>query len=169
MADAPKKIHVEAIMVVGLLVIAMFALYLLLGGREDIPSSAPGETSARGDVEELLPDFLKVPLSKPDAIVPLAPGSANSLRTFNVRASRAGFSPAQVVVVAGDVIQFNVTAVDGTYDINMPDFYSYIYPILKGTTQSFSLDVRKLGRFTFSCMEACPPGEVIRFQVVVRK
>lgn len=91
-----------------------------------------------------------VPVSVADA----APGiTTNHLRTFLISAENGEFTPSTVIVYKNDTVRINFTAVDGTYDITVPDL-GLKQTAEEGETKPLEFRAEIEGAFVYYC-ELC--------------
>ena len=108
-------------------------------------------------------------LTEPDAIAPVVVGGDKSgpqLRVFNIIVNRDGFDPDEIIVNHQDRIQFNLTALDGTYDLFMDVFKLYI-TIPQGEKRTVSFEAARKGPWKFVCRDYCPEGKTIEGEIMV--
>jgi len=106
-------------------------------------------------------------LTKPAQEFPSSPGKTEKkIRIFDMKVSKDGFSPNNLVVNRGDTIQINMTALDGDYDFSMPVGHFYQFSKI-GETKNITFDATLDGTFVFECRDHCPTGKVIKGKIVV--
>lgn len=108
-------------------------------------------------------------LTEPDIIAPVAVGGDKStpqLRVFNIIISKDGFDPDKIIVNHQDRIQFNLTALDGTYDLFMDVFKLYIR-IPQSERRTISFKAARKGPWKFTCRDYCPEGKTIEGELIV--
>ena len=89
----------------------------------------------------------------PVGVIDAAPGGTTKLRSFDIRADGGRFIPSTVIVNQGDTVNINFTAVDGSYDITIPD-YGIRQTTEIGETRMLEFLAINDGKFTFYC-ELC--------------
>ena len=104
--------------------------------------------------------------TKPVVSAPAAPNVTEQLGIFNMTVSASGFSPANITVPEGNLVQIKITATGGTYDFTIP--YMGISSVIpKGTTQTVSFGATSAGTFAFSCDKDCPQSGKIGGTIIV--
>ncbi len=93
-------------------------------------------------------------LTKPDQELSMGNGSNNELRIYNVTLDASGFTPSEIVVNQGDVLQINLKAGAAPVDLNSYDLHTYLWAPA-GQTQSGSIVLPKSGLFIMSCKNNC--------------
>lgn len=92
-------------------------------------------------------------LSTPDQLFSMG-GSRGSLRIFNVSINSTGFSPSEIVVNQGDVLQINLQAGSVPIDLNSYELHAYFWAPA-GQVQSGSIVLPRSGLFVMSCKNNC--------------
>ncbi len=102
-------------------------------------------------------------------VVPASPNPAldTKARRFDIKATKDGFEPDEIVVNQWDRVELDFTAVDGKYDLSIPYLGSYFFPAKQGETKLFTFTVPTSGTFTFECRDYCPAGSIIKGTLVV--
>ncbi len=172
------KEHKQAIILVALAVFIVAEIIIFgvldFGERDGIFSRIPADVTQEGDeedVEVLPPTYTSdVPkdaqLDEPETEVPAAPGTDETLGIFNIKVSKDGYEPSTLTVKKGNLIQINLTAVDGDFDFSMP--YKSLYQFVKkGETKQVSFGVKTSGTYNFMCRDYCPGNKVIEGKLIV--
>jgi len=134
------------------------------------PPPAPPEPSPASPKSSPVPaetSSSKLELTPPDQIYQLREGSDAKFRVFNITISKDGFKPNKIVVNQGDGVQFNLRALDGTYDLYIRTPRSYIENIEAGKLSQIGFEVSRAGTFGFQCRDKCPSGGLITGEIVV--
>jgi heme/copper-type cytochrome/quinol oxidase subunit 2 len=105
-------------------------------------------------------------VSVPVTEAPAAPNVTEKFRSYEISITKEGYSPSSITVNKGDVIQLSLTAVDGAYDFSMP-YTGLSQTFAKGERKQVSFGATSAGTFEFRCDAACPPGKIIRGQLIV--
>lgn len=79
-------------------------------------------------------------------------------RSYGIKIENGQFTPDTVVLNYGDVIDLEITAVDGNYDFTQPDF-GWHSNIAKGATQRIQGSASAKGKFTFYCKSCGGPSK----------
>jgi heme/copper-type cytochrome/quinol oxidase subunit 2 len=108
-------------------------------------------------------ESIAVPISVSDAAVGI---TSNHLRTYLISAENGKFTPSVVIVYKNDTVHIKFTAVDGTYDITVPD-YGLQQTAKKGETKPLEFRAEKEGRFPYYC-ESCGEGTEARGEILVK-
>lgn len=151
------------------------AVVLSLVLKKDAPQG-PGQQLPTGE-ETVQPPTLEkeghipdVPagavVTPPVSEAPAAPDATERFRVYTLVVSKEGYAPNQIVVNKGDVVQLNLTASGGSYDFSMP-YTGLSQSVGPGETKQVSFGATSEGTFEFRCNTACPPGKVIRGQLIV--
>ncbi|MCL4404067.1 cupredoxin domain-containing protein [Patescibacteria group bacterium] len=142
----------------------------LLGGQNG-GSEGPGGAGSSSTASAPPPVYTPtVPenatATKPVVSAPAAPNVTEQLGIFNMTVSASGFSPSNITVPEGNLVQIKITATGGTYDFTIP--YMGISSVIpKGTTQTVSFGATSAGTFAFSCDKDCPQSGKIGGTIVV--
>jgi len=92
-------------------------------------------------------------IAVPVGVIDSAPGVTTKLRSFDIRAEEGIFVPSTVIVNQGDTVKISFTAIDGSYDITIPD-YGIRQTAEIGETRMLEFLAINDGKFTFYC-ELC--------------
>jgi plastocyanin len=84
--------------------------------------------------------------------------SGAQFRSFAVAISNNAYNPATIAVNKGDIVDLELTAVDGNYGFTQPD-YGYDLPISMGKTQKVQFQALNSGKFTFYCSACGGPAK----------
>ena len=108
-------------------------------------------------------------LTEPLIESPVDPKSESTakIRTFEVKASRSGFDPSEVVVNKGDTVGITVMSVDGDYDFDLPAIGGYQF-VGQGEKRQISFQASPSGTFIYRCRDHCPTGGVISGKLIVK-
>lgn len=148
---------VVVVVIVGVIVNRIVASRL---ERGDV--RAPGSTTTVSGTVSDVPADIRVPeageeptgdVAVPNAVVDAAPGVEAKARSYAIAVERDAFSPATVIVRAGDTTSIRFTAKDKDYDFVQPDL-GLSAKLLKGKEQLIQVSPSEPGRFTFFC-KAC--------------
>lgn len=122
------------------------------GIENNVTAGAPEEEKNAVFTEET-PAFAK--LSKPKEETVADKGTGAKLGTFEIRISSGGYTPNELTVKKGDVVQIRVSAVDADYDFTIP--YIGIYQFIeKGDAKTVSFRATDVGTLAFTCRDNCP-------------
>lgn len=148
-------------------VIAFIGFVLIIFNQQsfiDRPASQ-NETSSQPVSGLSAPQTIEE-LTAPDSVIPVSNNSDSKLRIFNIKINSSGFSPAKIVVNQNDIVQFNLTALDGSYDffLSFPEYHTDV-PLNKA--REFSFEALRSGRFIFSCRDKCPAGVTVSGELIV--
>ena len=106
-------------------------------------------------------------LTKPVFEAPAAPNAVKEkARTFEIKISKDGYSPNNLTVNFGDIVNIKITSVDGDYDFSLPWINSYLI-VKRGETKTATFGVTDAGTWNFSCRNYCPPGKIIKGAIIV--
>lgn len=86
----------------------------------------------------------------PTLVTPAAPGSASSLRNFEIRAENKLFTPSKIIGKTGDSILISFSAIDQDYSISFPS-YNMKGIVKKGATKIMAFQAGEVGSFKFFC------------------
>jgi plastocyanin len=160
-----KKILMIGGMAIVILALVVALVYLLRspaigplngepGGETGLPTSdTRSEVSGDVTVPELGSETGDGSIAVPVGVTDAAPGATAQLRTFNIKAEGGKFNPSTVIVNEGDTVHINFTAVDGTYDMTLPD-YGLKQTATEGQTKIFEFQATNDGQYTYYC-ESC--------------
>ncbi len=95
------------------------------------------------------------------------PDSDAKIKFFDLRATEGGFSVPALVVMQGDSLSVDFTAVDGDYDLDIPYLGAYFSAVKRGETRKFPIDTSVVGTFIIECRSHCPASGQIRSSLVV--
>ncbi len=86
--------------------------------------------------------------------------------SFQITASKNGYSPSSITVKKGDTVEINLVAQDGSYDLfsGNAGFYASASPTKSGKI-SFKADTS--GTFSFTCRDRCPSSGKISGELIV--
>jgi heme/copper-type cytochrome/quinol oxidase subunit 2 len=166
------KKEIITLVILVLVVIALVVFGIMTKSDENKPS---------GDVENVdvkatttipesgysseVPENIEITTPKIEA--PLGGNNNNAtIGLFEMSVSKDGFSPSQLAVKNGNVVQINLTAVDGNYDWELPWFGLY-YSISKGETKNISFQATSPGTLDFYCRDFCPAGGKIAGKIII--
>ena len=79
-----------------------------------------------------------------------SPSGASQYRSFSIRVQNVAYSPNTVAVNRGDVVDLEITAVDGVYGFTQAD-YGLNVAIAQGKTQRVQFLANMTGKFSFYC------------------
>lgn len=137
----------------------------LTPGGEENPSVGNGETTLEreGYITGVPADAA---ISAPDAEALASTNVTEKFRVYDIAITKDGYNPDAITVNRGDVVQLNLTAIDGPYDFSMP--YTGLWQaMVEGDTRQVSFGATSAGTFEFRCERICPDGKVIRGQLIV--
>lgn len=97
---------------------------------------------------------------------PAAPNVEARLGFFEMKVSAAGFTPAELTVKQGNLVQIKITALDDDYDWHLP-YLGLSLVVRKGETKQASFQVTAPGTYRFECRDYCPIGRTIGGELVV--
>lgn len=143
------------ILVIGLIILALIVVSVRLQGKEKGKESLVEERESKPPEPHELPP--------PEAVEE----SRAKLKVFDVKISKAGFEPATFSVLVGEVLQLNLTALDGTYDFFIPSI-AHVPSVKPGEVQSISIDAVEKGTLIFSCHDKCSAGKTIKGEIIVQ-
>lgn len=87
---------------------------------------------------------------------------------YELQVSARGFSPDMIAARKGSLLELNITAVDGDYDIDIPYLKTHILKTEEGETKTVPVSAGVVtGTFDFMCRNFCPKDKVIRGKLVV--
>ncbi len=115
----------------------------------DPAGSEPGMVAS----SSVAPAAAVVPSSKA-AITPPAPGGS---RTIAMTVTNFTFEPAQITVKRGEKITLQVTGVEGTHGLAIPDLGVNV-SVAPGQTVTIEIPTTKAGTFAFFCSIPCGSG-----------
>jgi len=138
--------------------------------------NAPGEKEEGPEVTipgaggEEIPVFssetpVNAELSESAVEAPAAPGAEEKFSAFNMTVSSAGFSPNEITVGKGDVVQIRLTAEGGDYDFSMPYTGHYVV-VPEGETKQITFGINTVGTYAFMCRDYCH-GKTISGSLIV--
>ena len=104
-------------------------------------------------------------LSESAVEAPAAPGAEEKFGAFNMTVSSAGFSPNEITVGKGDVVQIRLTAEGGDYDFSMPYTGHYVV-VPEGETKQITFGINTVGTYAFMCRDYCH-GKTISGSLIV--
>lgn len=137
------------------------------GDSVDEPGGgAPGPAELPVFTPEVPVDAVPTP-AKTEAPASTNPDLTTKILGFDLRASRGGFSPASLIVNRGDTLVVDFAATDGDYDFDIPYLGAYFSVVREGATKKLPFDTSLPGTFIFQCRDHCPPGGVIRGELIV--
>lgn len=114
---------------------------------------------------EKINDDLKDIIAVPEISNPVIPGSNNKLRSFVITAENNRFTPENIIVNIGDLVQVTFQAVDKEYDIIFTG-YNMFQTAKQGEIKALSFEASQDGRFIYYCescggIESSARGEII--------
>ena len=145
---------------------------ILMGGENN--GGVPGVTSTLKNAAGQPAFTTEVPKNAvetiPTQVIPIvnqpnaAPGA--KFASFQILATKNGYSPSSITVKKGDTVEINLVAQDGSYDIfsGNAGFYASASPSKPG---KISFGVGTSGTFSFGCRDLCPTGKTISGQLIV--
>ncbi|MCK9497375.1 MAG: cupredoxin domain-containing protein [Candidatus Colwellbacteria bacterium] len=162
-----KKILIVGGVIAGFLIFAIALIYLLnkpsvnpenagleAGEEQGFPTSETrSEAPTDIEVPELGDEVGDGSVAVPVGVTSAAPGVEAQLRTFNISAENSAFKPSTIIVNQGDTVHINFTAIDGIYDMTMPD-YGLKQTANEGQTKVFEFQAASYGQYVFYC-ESC--------------
>jgi heme/copper-type cytochrome/quinol oxidase subunit 2 len=95
-------------------------------------------------------------VATPQSVIAAAPGTNAKLRVFNLVFEKNTVTPGAVSVHAGDTVQINFTAKDGTYDFTQPDL-GFSLKIPAGATKLVEFSTPSPARYLFYCASCGGP------------
>jgi heme/copper-type cytochrome/quinol oxidase subunit 2 len=142
--------------------------------------SAPGGTGASVSItrSNVVPAGVVAPnkgaTALADVAIPVVQGSGDpsgnvDYRSFSIAIQNGAYTPDTVIVNQGDTVNLEITAVDGNYGFDQPD-YGLSATIAKGKTQIVQFQALAPGNFTFYCPSCGGPskGPVGHIMVVAK-
>ena len=93
-------------------------------------------------------------IAVPKAAIKVGEQKQAAIRTFELRGENGKFSPSTIVVDELDVVEIELNAVDGDYDIFFPDF-GVVKTAKKGTTEKLQFQAYPFGEYVFRCKTSC--------------
>ena len=114
---------------------------------------------------EEISDDLKDVIAVPQVAIPVVPGSSNKSRSFAITAENNRFTPENIIVNIGDIVQVTFQAIDKEYDIVFTG-YNMKQTAKQGEIKVLSFTASKDGRFIYYCetcggIESLARGEII--------
>jgi len=171
-----KQILTLTVLAVLIVVVVVLGLFMDLE-KESIRPSDPSATSTEvSDEPDLggIPDFTEevdesVEETEPDEVIEVVtdPEKNESLGGYTVSASRSGYSPDVLTVVAGNIVRLTLRSEDGKYDLAIPAMSIYI-SAPEGEEKQTSFRVNQSGTFRFECQDFCPRGGEIYGRFIVK-
>lgn len=112
-----------------------------------------------------MPDDLKDVIAVPEVSVVAAPGTSAKSRSFVIKAENNQFTPENIIVNMGDIVQVTFQAVDKDYDIIFTG-YNMMQTAKQGEIKPLSFQASQDGRFVYYCeicggIESSARGEII--------
>ena len=116
--------------------------------RTEVPTNivVPSKTTKLTEAE-------KKEIAIPIVVMPAAPGTESSFRSFDIKAEAGIFTPNKIIVKLGDTVHINFTAIDKDYDIVFPS-YGMKQSAKKGQTKILEFQASNEGSFLYYC-EIC--------------
>ena len=153
--EGMRKIFMWVIVIIAVVSIGFGILSKSITPRRDgEPTSGTGfATRQPAPATVVVPDKeTEVPayVAKPKSVSPAALGVEAKLRIFEITATATVFTPDTVVVNQGDVVRIKVTALDGDYDLDQPD-YGFSQSIRNGEVKPLEFQASAAGVFKFFC------------------
>lgn len=136
-------------------------------GGEITATSTPKDKGNTGFTSEVPKN---AELSVPTQTIQIVnqPNSAPGAKfvSFQITASKSGYSPSSITVKKGDTVEINLGAQDGNFDLfsGSAGFYVSASPSKSGKI-SFKADTS--GTFSFGCKDHCPTGGKISGEFIV--
>ncbi|MDP2704555.1 MAG: cupredoxin domain-containing protein [bacterium] len=121
-------------------------------GEKNVTTGAPEEELEAIFTEET-PAFAKLSEPKEETVADKETGA--KLGTFEMKIDGRGYTPNELTVKKGDVVQIRIFAVDADYDFTIP--YVGIYQLIeKEDTKTVSFRATNVGTLAFTCRDHCP-------------
>ncbi|MEK7626669.1 MAG: cupredoxin domain-containing protein [Patescibacteria group bacterium] len=108
--------------------------------------------------------------TKPSLDIPItsqsAGGNVSNYKVFSVNATASGYVPSEIVAKKGDVVEINLSASGGSYDLFSQSAGFYV-SAASGKTGKITFTPSDSGTYSFSCRDMCPAGKIISGQLIV--
>ena len=172
------KKEIISLVVAGVVVIGIIVLGVAgkLGGAEEpitVPGGTTGETTGgeTGEGEIYTPEIpqdavLTTPVEEIPVIDPGTGEQKGRVGVFAITATKNGYDPETVTVKLGDVVNLELTAQGGAYDIYSP-YLGFYLSAQDGETKQLSFKASLTGAFSFECRDRCPVGKKISGKLVI--
>ena len=109
-------------------------------------------------------------LTKPSQDIPITSKSSGSnvsnYKVFNVNVSASGYNPSEIVANKGDVVEINLTASGGSFDIFSRSAGFYV-SASDGKIGKITFTPSDSGTYDFSCRDYCPNGKIISGKLII--
>jgi heme/copper-type cytochrome/quinol oxidase subunit 2 len=136
-------------------------------GTQETPVAPAGPSGPTLENEGYVSDIPQdAVVTTPAAEAPAAPNVTERFRVYGISVTVDGYTPDTIVVNKGDVVQLNLTAVDGPYDFSMP-YNGLSQSMAKGETKQVNFGATAEGTFEFRCSAVCPASGTIRGKFIV--
>jgi len=172
------KKEIISLVVAGVVVVGIVILGVAgkLGGTEGLITT-PGETtgeateSETGEGETYTPEIpqdavLTTPVEEIPVVDPGTGEQKGRVGVFAITATKNGYDPETVTVKLGDVVNLELTAQGGAYDIYSP-YLGFYLSAQDGETKQLSFKASLTGAFSFECRDRCPVGKKISGKLVI--
>lgn len=159
---------------VGIIIVLALVAYgvFFTGIGEKKPSVITEEESKtaaeeRLEAQKYTPEVSKdVKPTTPKFESSIAPNVKGKIGAFDLKITKDGFNPQEIIVNNGDFVQLVVVAEDGDYDVSVP--YLGLYQSLKkGEIKQIGFSATAPGSFMIECRDFCPSAGKIQGQLIV--
>lgn len=167
----------KILQIVGLVVlfsIIVFGIIYALNVLRDRRAKTNPETTEGGglEIEVSVPETGEKPenesIAVPVSVADAATGVTDShLRTFLISAEDGKFTPSVIIVYKNDTVHINFTAIDGEYDITVPD-YGLQQITQQGETKPLEFRAEKEGEFAYYCELCGGPSSGVGGKIIVK-
>ena len=108
--------------------------------------------------------------TKPSQNIPIQNQPAGSIisnyKIFNVNVTGSGYIPSEITVNNGDVVEINLSASGGSFDLFSQSAGFYI-SAASGKTGKITFTPSTPGTYSFACRDMCPSGKTISGELIV--
>ncbi|MEK7169261.1 MAG: cupredoxin domain-containing protein [Patescibacteria group bacterium] len=136
-------------------------------GEAKIATSTPKSGEKTGFTNEIPKN---AELTKPSQDIPITSKSSGSnvsnYKVFNVNVSASGYNPSEIVANKGDVVEINLTASGGSFDIFSRSAGFYV-SASDGKIGKITFTPSDSGTYDFSCRDSCPNGKIISGKLII--
>jgi len=167
------SIVVAGVIVIGIVAFGIAGKLEKPGGSTIIPGgTVPEETGSElegGGVytPEIPRDaVLTTPVEEVPVIDPGTGEQKGRVGVFAITATRSGYNPETITVKLGDVVNLELTAQGGAYDIHSP-YLGFYLSAQDGETKQLSFKASLTGTFSFECRDYCPVGGKISGRLII--
>lgn len=108
------------------------------------------------------------PLTEGRGVGAAAPGSARSIRAFDLTAAMTGFEPDKIVVEEGDTVTLYLTAEAEGFDITIPALGLHQTAVV-GEERIMQFQAGVAGTYPFMCVDTCPGGRKLEGLLLIKK